>query len=526
MNTVTRRNLMGLGCGFALGVLGGPSTAAVVVPDGFTHEVTATGLAYPVGMAFIPGVRRLLVVEQRSARVMLVQGAAGNAPTLVGTVDNVQSVQSEAGLLGIAVDPRWPSKPFIYVHHTALGSPGHVNIARYTLTGDLAGTGNGLLTLDPASRYDLITDAPDAAGNHNGGTLRFGNDGKLYASLGEDGNACAAQDRVSLRGVILRLEVNTLPDGPGAAARAVITPADNPFVAASDPNERLVWALGLRNPFRFLIDPQTGALDIGDVGQDAWEELDHATVPGMNFGWPWREGKTEYSGCVPSRPAMTDPVFVFSHIEGAAIMPAGVYRNPNTPASLPNAFPAAYEGHSFVSDFYGGMLFHLTGLGATRSIAAPVPGQATGTYWATGLEAVSDYLIGPDGALWYCRQASSLSFPPNTGEIGRITHPNDTVPVNAPHRPVVLRPAFPLPAANSVRLDFALSIAARVSIAVYDLRGRRVRELVKPETRSPGTYSETWDGLDDHGRRAEAGLYFAKLSMAGGDFDWRIVIAR
>ena len=524
MNPGTRAAFVRLGCVLALLMAGGPAGAAIVLPDGFSNEIVANGLALPVGMAFLPG-GRLLVVEQRSARIMLVQGPAGSPATVVGTVTGVQSSANEAGLLGIAADPRWPAKPYIYVHFTSTGAPGHVQVARYTLTGDLAETGSGLLTLDDASRFDLITDVPDIAPNHNGGTLRFGTDGRLYASFGEDGNSCAAQDSVTMRGVILRLDVTGLPDGPGSATRAMITPADNPFVASSDPEERLVWALGLRNPFRFQIDPQTGALDIADVGEDSWEELDYAPTPGLDFGWPYREGRTDFSTCPGTRPALTEPVFVFGHAEGDAIMAAGVYRNPNTLASAAKSFPAAYEGHSFASDFYDGELFHLVGLGATRTIAAPVPGQATGTYWATGLETVADYCVGPDGALWYCRQASSLSFPPNTGEIGRIVHPNDST-TGPPTRVVVLRPAFPVPAAASVRLDFALSIDARVSIVIYDLRGRRTRELVRPETRTAGSYTENWDGLDDEGRRVEAGLYFARLSLPSDDVDWRIVIAR
>ena len=102
---------------------------------------------------------------------------------------------------------------------------------------------------------------------------------------------CLAQDLTKLQGKILRLDVSGLPAGGGPAPLyAAITPPDNPFVAHADSAARLVWALGLRNPFSFTIDPPTGCLVIGDVGNDAWEEVEVACAGGKNFGWPHYEG--------------------------------------------------------------------------------------------------------------------------------------------------------------------------------------------------------------------------------------------
>jgi len=179
----------------------------------------------------------------------------------------------ERGLLGLAVDLEFPQRPYLYLYYD-VAAPHHIRIARYTLSGDLAGTGSGAVSADAASRYDLIDDIPDQTAEHNGGTLRFGIEGVLYASIGEDGTPCAAQDSTSLRGVILRLSTRTLPPGPGSAFRAQITPLDNLFAAAADSNLRLVAALGLRNPFRFQVDPHFGSLVIGDVGDNAREEID------------------------------------------------------------------------------------------------------------------------------------------------------------------------------------------------------------------------------------------------------------
>src|SRR5204862_7040858 len=133
-------------------------------------------------------------------------------------------------------------------------------ISRYRVTGDLAFTGNGGLTVDPASRYDLVNDIPDRASNHNGGTVRFGTDGMLYVSIGDDGS-CASQDLTSLAGKILRLDVSRLPAGAGGPAlRSLVTPSGNPVVSNPDSNAHLVWSDGLRNPFRFHVDRATGGL--------------------------------------------------------------------------------------------------------------------------------------------------------------------------------------------------------------------------------------------------------------------------
>lgn len=400
--------------------------AQATVPTGFEDGLVAGGFTQPVGMAFLPD-GRLLVIEQKSARVRLLVRGAIAAVDPVGTVPGVNVSGSERGLLGIAVDPGWPARPYLYVHSTYTGPPSRVRISRFTVTGDLEGLGDGALSFDPASRYDLLTDIPDAANNHNGGTVRFGPDGALYVSLGEDATPCAAQDTASLRGVILRLDVSRLPAGAGGPpARALITPANNPFAGAATANTRLIWAYGLRNPFRFQIDPATGTLLIADVGQDTWEEVDRATQGGMNFGWPVREGPASYSGACTATGAVTGPIFWFDHNSGVAVMSAGVYRRP-VPSH--DGFPPTYEGDAFVSDYFSGTMWRLRNAGGTWGVAAPVAGQPAPDHWAEGLESVPDYAIGPDGAWWYCKQS--------TGEIRRIAY---TAPDVIPPARALLEP--------------------------------------------------------------------------------------
>ena len=276
----------------ALAPAGSAFAVSATLPPGFTDVQVAGALDEPVGLALVPDAAplpaRVLFVEQRTARVRM---SRGEVVTTLGTVPGVRSTDTERGLLGIAVDPNFPSSPYIYIHATDNRFGTLIAISRFTLTGDLADTGTGALAFDPDSRYDLIRNLPDLASNHNGGTVRFGTGRTLYVSIGDDANNCNAQLVGVLAGKILRLDVTRLPAGPGGPAPyALLTAAGNPFATSSDSASRLVWASGLRNPFRFHVDPLTNDLFVGDVGENTWEEVTRFSAGGQNAGWQWREG--------------------------------------------------------------------------------------------------------------------------------------------------------------------------------------------------------------------------------------------
>ncbi len=488
----------------------------ILLPDGFNDQLVLAGLSAPVGMAWLPD-GRMFVIEQKTAKIrLLVNGAL--APTdPVATVDNVRTSGSEQGLLGIAVDPGWPARPYIYVHCDNQGTS-TIRVSRYTVTGDLSGVGNGALAIDVASRYDLIDDIPDQAPNHNGGTLRFGNDGFLYGSFGDDASGCPAQTP-GLRGVILRMDVSRLPAGPGGPApRALIIPPGNPFPAAPDSNARLVWAYGLRNPFRFAVDAASGNLWIGDVGENRREEVDYQTAGGMNFGWPRYEGTLDWDlNCAAQNPVF--PIDEYTHDEGAAVIGGFVYRRPAGAGD--QAFPPSYEGDGFYNDYYTGYVWRLKGSGAAWQRPAAVPGQPTANHWAEGFTGVSDWLIGPAGRVWYCRQG--------TGQIRRIvavagndTTPPDTIAAAA----VSFERPFPVPAIGEVNLRYTLSRAAAVSLVIYDFRGARVRTLVDGRVQDASTYDVLWRGIDESDREVPPGIYFARLVAGGRDVARRIPLIR
>ncbi|HVP14606.1 MAG TPA: PQQ-dependent sugar dehydrogenase [Terriglobales bacterium] len=500
---------------------------ATVVPTGFADLrplVTAPrpALQLPVGMAFLPD-RRLLVIEQKSAKIRLFVDNTLAVIDPVVTLPDVNTAGGEQGLLGIAVDPGWPARPYLYIHCDDAAGP-HVRISRYTASGELVMVQDGHLTVDPATRYDLLNDAPDAAPVHNGGTLRFGPDGMLYASLGDDLDHCAAQDSSALVGKILRLDVSRLPSGAGGPApRALITPSGNPFASAPDSNARLVWAEGLRNPFRFGFDPLDGALFVGDAGEATWEEIDRAAQGGRNFGWPLLEGPAPFAISCPNPLLPGDaPIYAYNRAGTAAVVIGGcVYRRP---ARSARGFPASYEGDSFFGDYYLGFLRRLHGSGNAWALAAPEDGQPSATDWGQGFANVSEWQVGPDGGLWYCLQ--TIAFPGTEGDVREIVARVDTS-VTPPAPPAAsFARARPTPARGSAELLYTLTVAARVALRVYDTQGRLVRTLLTPRIQSPNAYSVPWDGRDGEGREVRPGLYIARLEVNDQRLAQRVPLLR
>ena len=521
------RALMAAAAALALGCFAGVAQAGPsVLPTDFADDSVVGALDQPASLALVPdpgpvpGVR-VLFVEQRTARVGLVLG--GSALT-VGTVPGVASADNERGLLGIAVDPRWPIAPYIYVHCTDGRFGNHVAISRFTLTGDLGFSSDGHLQFDPASRYDLLRDLPDNAPNHNGGTVRFGIDGDLYVSLGDDATSCNAQDTTVLAGKILRLDVSHLPAGPGGPApRALLMPPDNPFVANADSAARLVWAMGLRNPFRFHVDPASGALFVRDVGENTWEEVDRVPAGGLDMGWPFFEGPAAFSSCPGvASSGFTSPIAYYDHSAGVAVMSAGLYRRPVGGSA---EFPSEYEGNYFFLDYYTGFLRRLTGDGASWAVAPPVPGQPSTLDWGEGFANVSDVLELPDGSLWYCRQ--SVNFAAGTGEIRRISYTGlASAPAAAGRGPLSFAPQTPTPSRGSVTLSWSQPRAEAVRLAVLDAGGRTVRVLEDGARLEAGSHDVRWDGRDGSGAVAAVGLYFAQLEVGGGRRHARIILVR
>ncbi len=426
------------------------------LPTGFSDELIAGGFTLPIGLGFLPD-GRMIVCEQQSHVIKVV---ANGVTATMGTVPGVDNgvIENERGLQHIAVDPQWPARPYIYVFFTH-DSPHNCWLSMYTVTGTLTSPTSTNLTL--GTKYDIITDIPDNSENHNGSSLRFGPDGFLYVSVGEDYQFCPAQDVSSGLGCIMRLDVSSLPGaGSGPPPKTQIAAAGNP-IATGTGFERLVWAYGLRNPWRFHIDSLSGQLFIGDVGESTWEELDWCFAGGQNFGWPWKEANSNHGSCAGNQPPLVSPVVAHNHnTSWFSIESMVTYRN--RPNGIYN-FGASYDGDWFYTDYISGAVRRLQFNGLSWSAAPSVPGQPDASNWATGLSFVSDSTIGPDGAIYYLKHLA--------GQIRRIKStanaPTFTVqsgagqPVNAGQSalsPLTVRVATPggVPFANTT-VTFAVT---------------------------------------------------------------------
>lgn len=501
------------------------SHAGIQLPQGFVNEMVATGFNEPNSMAFLPD-WRVLITEQRTGRIRLVINSSISSVDPVLTIFDVDGVSYERGLQGIAVDPAWPQRPYIYVYYTRVG--GFCRIARYTASGDLDDPlGHQLSFGNPVI---LLDDIPDNIVTHNGGCLRFGSDGHLYASTGDDDTPCAARDSSSLLGAILRLRVHNLEENVASpVARELITPYDNPLSTAN-PNARLVWAWGMRNPWRFHIDAYTGKLYTAEVGLMTYEELDEI-LPGDFLGWPYREGPQ-----VMIRPQCPEPGGAGSNVYKSATV--DMLRDPGQLVSISSAgvyrpliggahnWPDEYNGDLFYGEYYTGQLYRLENVKGAWVPGDSVPGQPSATLWANGLISAVDFQIGADGSLYYLSQYDSTLFG-HTGRLQRIRFPG--APGQTSVDPRLANQIYfttgPNPFSGRTTLAFRLPRGANARLDVYDLQGRRVRRLMD----GPGIAGENriaWDGADGAGRSVEPGVYLARLEFLGYEKTIRLVRMR
>lgn len=284
----------------------------------------------PVYVTSDPGNPERLFVVERTGKVVVAEGGATSVFADLGPVVECEGscLETERGLLSIALAPDFDSSGRLYADY-ANGTDGTIHVVELRASGSSA----------PLSSRREIIAIPHPLSNHNGGQLQFGPEGMLFVSTGDGGGGNDtehnAQNLESPLGKLLRL--NPSPSG----ALPYTVPAGNPF-ATTPGDYPLIWSYGLRNPFRFSFDRQTGAIYIGDVGQGEREEVDSAAAPGLgggaDYGWNCREGTLE--GTVP--PAEEDPqcatppaggfvgpIFDYGHEEGrCAIIGGYVVRDP------------------------------------------------------------------------------------------------------------------------------------------------------------------------------------------------------
>ena len=308
----------------------------------------ASGFAVPIAFVQDPANRGVQFVVQQNGRIRVIRGGAVLATDFIDLSAAIVS-GGEQGLLGLAFPPGAAASGRFFVNFT--NRSGDTVVARLRRSPDP-------MIADPASRFDLRWGG--AAGpafiaqpfaNHNGGHLAFGPDGYLYIGLGDGGSGDdpghRAQNPADLLGKMLRIDTSVDDTHPTGYQ----VPANNPFVGGGPAGVRPeIWSFGLRNPWRYSFDDParggTGALLVGDVGQNQYEEIDYepANRGGRNYGWRNREGAHDnIRSPNPAFLPLVDPIHEYDHRVGQSVTGGYVYRGA--------ALPASFRGRYFFADF-------------------------------------------------------------------------------------------------------------------------------------------------------------------------------
>lgn len=475
----------------AVAVAAASPAAAAAVPAGFTDTVAIGGLSSPTAAAFAPDGR--VFVAEKSGLVKVFDSLADPTATVFADLRTPTQDFWDRGLLGLAVDPAFPARPYVYVSYTLDAEPGGT-APRW---GDTCPTPPGAtdrgcvvtgrvsrLTMGPdgtaVSEKPLVTGWCQQFPSHSVGALAFGPDGALYAGggdgasfnfadYGQVGNPCAdppspagtnltppaaeggalrsqsprraAGQPVLLNGTLLRIDPDTGDGLPG-----------NPFASSADANARRVIAYGSRNQFRFGFRPGTGELWTGDVGWNTWEEINRVANAGdgvaENFGWPCFEGNARQAGydsanldrceSLYSAGGQTAPYYAYNHnakVVATDPCPTGGSSISGIAFESGSTYPAEYAGALYFADSSRGCIWAMQAVGGQPNPSRLVP-------FVTGVSTPVQVLTGPGGDLFYVALGS--------GELHRVSYAGGT---NRP--PVAAVTATPSsgPAPLTVRFD-------------------------------------------------------------------------
>lgn len=364
-----------------------PSLAA---PQAARATFVATIADHPTAIEFAPGDLRRIYVATKEGRVWSVRHSLPQQTLALDISPLVRNI-AESGLVGMAFDPNFQSNRHVYLAFHTGSQQGDSMISRFTF---IPGSDD---LIDPNSETIIWGPVPQGSSAHKGGDLEFGPDGMLYHGLGDGGTGLfsgpdIAQDLSSPKGKILRFDVR---------APFPHVPQDNPLASTpgADPH---IWAQGFRNPFRIDVDPATGDIYVGDVGDGAWEEITRlpAGVPLLNGGWPCVEGLDcgAQIACQCLDPGIVRPIAAMAHSGSSpfcAVIGGLVYRG--------SAIPSL-NGHYIFADYCSGQI---------RALVDPA-GNAASTDLSLYLNdagapirTISDFTRDPNGEIWFVEHASA-----------------------------------------------------------------------------------------------------------------------
>ena len=433
---------------------------------------------------------RLFVVEQAGVIRVFATGddhqAGEETPTasvFLDLRDRVRRQGNEEGLLGLAFHPDFSDNGYLFVNYSA-SSPRRTVISRFR-------TEQSSGMADPATERVML-EFRQPFSNHNGGQLAFGPDGYLYIASGDGGSAGDpqgnGQNLATLLGKILRIDVDRDSDDMPYAI-----PDDNPFVGERTGEDSTavreeIFALGLRNPWRFSFDPLTGLLWTGDVGQSAFEEVD-LILSGGNYGWNAMEGTscfTPPSGCDSTR--FEAPVWEYGRDQGVSVTGGYVYRGRRVP------------------ELFGAYVYADWGSGRIWALRQDSQGVATNTELLDTDLNISAFGVDADQGLYICAFDGLIYRFKATATSTAIVQTSRALPDR-----LSLRQNFPNPFNASTSIGFDLPTAEFVALNIYNLAGQRLRSLSHGH-RAAGTHRVSWDGRDDVGHEVATGTYVYRIS--------------
>ena len=452
--------------------------AAQVYPQvNFVNAFLNLTFTQPIYMTHAgDGTNRLFVVQQRGIiKVFPNDSMTTNVQNFIDLSNIVSSSGNERGLLGLAFHPNYSSNRYFFVYYTRQ-SDGALRISRFTTQ---SGNPN---KADSLSELNMLTIAHPTYTNHNGGCLMFSSDGYLYVGTGDGGSGGDpnnnAQNLNMLLGKILRIDVNTPSGGNNYSI-----PPSNPYATGGGAPE--IFAVGMRNPWRFSRDPVTGTIYCGDVGQDAVEEVDTLSV-GKNYGWRCYEGNSVFntSGCQPIS-AYTFPIATYPNA-GADISITGgyVYRGSRVPWLVGRYVYADYGSRKVWKLLLSG------GVVSDNSVFANAP-QGVPSF---GIDQNNElYIVGSSGTIYKFQDAL-------IGVNGNSTQ----LPAG-----FSLEQNYPNPFNPSTVVYYNVGTASSINITVFDVTGKQAAVLLN-ENKPAGRFSVEWNASN-----MPSGVYFYRMTIDG-----------
>ncbi len=426
------------------------------------------------------GSNRLFVVEQRGMIWGFENDPAVTSKTVFLDIrDRVNDAGNEEGLLGLAFHPDFATNGYFYVDYTA-SNPRRTVVSRFKVSDQDSNVAI------PDSEF-IILEVNQPFSNHNGGQIVFGPDSMLYIALGDGGSGGDpfgnGQNLATLLGSILRIDVNHTQPGLHYAI-----PPDNPFAGNTEGYREEIYAYGLRNPWRFSFDPITGQMWCGDVGQNAWEEIDLITAGG-NFGWNIMEGNHCYeppSGCDVT--GLVLPIWEYFHNSGNISVTGGfVYRGPGVPS---------LQGKYVYADFGSGRIWALDYSDMNNPVNSLVV-DAPFNISSFGVDDANElYMCAFDGHIY--------RFTPTSN--GGLDDPD------SPFNDFELGQNYPNPFNPSTTIPFRTRKPAFVRLQIFNVHGEWIETLLDDSV-SPGRHSVIWNGMNARGNEVSSGVYFYRLKV-------------